>query len=278
MYGIDDDKFEAVCVIVDKLDKIGPDETVQLLRDAQVSDEAARKIVASLSLRSIGELQELVGEHPVAADAMREMKELFALAEAYGFGDWILFDASVVRGLAYYTGIVFEGFDRKGELRAICGGGRYDKLLSLYGSPTVVPACGFGFGDCVIMELLQEKGLLPHLEPEVDFVVCPFNAEMRLHAVQVAATLRAAGYAVDVLLANKRADKAFSYADRVSGRRMVFVAPDEWDKGSVRVKDLRLERSEEEKLADRGIELPVAELVAELSRIGVAPQREERGA
>ena len=90
----------------------------------------------------------------------------------------------------------------------------------------------------------------PHLSPS-----------LRLHAVQVAATLRAAGYAVDVLLANKRADKAFSYADRVSSRRMVFVAPDEWDKGSVRVKvrdsprcdwakgralpqDLRLERSE----------------------------------
>eukprot|EP00967_Tisochrysis_lutea_P080401 scaffold110413_cov28-Tisochrysis_lutea.AAC.3 len=246
---------------------------VCLSLEPQVQEEPARKIVASLSLKSLGELKALVGEG--SADAIAELTELFALAEAYGFGDWLMFDASVVRGLAYYTGIVFEGFDRKGELRAICGGGRYDGLLSLYGSPTMVPACGFGFGDCVIMELLADKGLLPNLEPEVDFVVCPYNAEMRLHAVRVTAALRQAGYAVDVLLANKRADKAFNYADRVCGRRMVFVAPDEWDNGSVRMKDLRLERTAEEKLADRGIELKVDTLVESLSSMGIKPQRDE---
>merc|ERR1719498_706720 len=117
---------------------------------------------------------------------MREMNELFALAEAYGFGDWIIFDASVVRGLAYYTGIVFEGFDRKGELRAICGGGRYDKLLSVYGSEQVVPACGFGFGDCVIMELLREKKAVPELTPKIDFVVMAYSEQMRKGQVQIA--------------------------------------------------------------------------------------------
>ena len=96
--------------------------------------------------------------------SFRQRCALFEIAEAYGYGDWLYFDASVVRGLAYYTGIVFEGFDRKGELRAICGGGRYDKLLSLYGSPEVVPACGFGFGDCVVVELLKERNLLPKLQ------------------------------------------------------------------------------------------------------------------
>jgi len=238
-----------------------------------VPDEAARKIVASLSLTSLDELKALVGDG--ASEAIAELSELFALADAYGFADWLLFDASVVRGLAYYTGIVFEGFDRKGELRAICGGGRYDGLLSLYGSPTVVPACGFGFGDCVLMELLAEKGLLPKLEPEVDLVVCPYNAEMRLHALRVTTVLRQAGYAVDVLLANKRADKAFSYAYRVRGRRMVFVAPDEWSNGCVRMKDLRVERSAEEKLSDRGVELQVRSLVGDLRGMGVVPQREE---
>merc|ERR1712188_82528 len=108
-------------------------------------------------------------------ESINEMKEVFALADCYGFGDWLIFDASVVRGLAYYTGIVFEGFDRKGELRAICGGGRYDKLLTLYGSPTEVPACGFGFGDCVIMELLKERNCLPELQPAIDFVVVAYD-------------------------------------------------------------------------------------------------------
>ena len=146
-----------VCVIVDKLDKIGAEATIELLVAAGVVHEAATKIVQSLSLRSVAELKQLTGEQ--GGEAVDELNTLFEIAEAYGFGDWLVFDASVVRGLAYYTGIVFEGFDRKGELRAICGGGRYDKLLTLYGSPEVVPACGFGFGDCVIMELLREKGV-----------------------------------------------------------------------------------------------------------------------
>merc|ERR1712087_46626 len=148
-----------------------------------VNEEAARKIVASLSLRSVTELEQLIGD--ASSEAVRDMTELFKQAEAYGFADFLVFDASVVRGLAYYTGIVFEGFDRKGELRAICGGGRYDKLLSLYGSPQPVPACGFGFGDCVLMELLTEKGLVPALEPQIDFVVVAYNAEMQLNALKV---------------------------------------------------------------------------------------------
>ena len=269
MYGVTGDKFAEVCVIVDKLDKIGPDATVELLMASPgpaLGDDAAKKIVQSLSLKSIKELSALTGD--LGNDAVAELTTLFEVAEAYGFADWILFDASVVRGLAYYTGIVFEGFDRKGELRAICGGGRYDKLLSLYGSPTVVPACGFGFGDCVVMELLREKGVLPTLTPNLDFVVVAFNNEMRLHAVGLAAQLRGAGFAVDVLLAPKKhVDKAFSYADRVDGRRVVFVAPDEWAQKKVRVKDLRAPEDDPNKQVD----LPVDGFVEALAAMGVRP-------
>ena len=122
--------------------------------------------------------------------SIRELKELFKLAEEYGFGDWLQFDASVVRGLAYYTGVVFEAFDKAGELRAIAGGGRYDKLLSLYGATTPVPACGFGFGDCVIVELLKEKNLLPNVQKRVDFCVCAYNKDMQGKAMKAAGLLR----------------------------------------------------------------------------------------
>eukprot|EP00913_Durusdinium_trenchii_P010831 g10160.t1 len=102
-----------------------------------------------------------------------------------GFGDWLIFDASVVRGLAYYTGVVFEGFDRAGVLRAICGGGRYDRLLTLYGSPVEVPCAGFGFGDCVIAELLKEKKVQPELPHMVDFVVVAYENMMGKGALTV---------------------------------------------------------------------------------------------
>ena len=270
VYGVTSDEFAPVCVIVDKLDKIGPEATVELLVNKQptgLPEEAARKIVQSLSLKSIDDLRELTGEQ--GKEAVDELETLFEIARAYGFADWLYFDASVVRGLAYYTGVVFEGFDRRGELRAICGGGRYDKLLSLYHSPEVVPACGFGFGDCVIMELLREKKVLPELTPQIDFVVMAFNAGMRFGQVELAATLRQAGYAVDVLLEPaKKVAKAFSYADRVMGRRVLFVAPDEWANGSVRMKDLRTTVE-----AEKEVDLPVATLVSALKERGILPMQ-----
>lgn len=90
-----------------------------------------------------------------------------------------MFDASVVRGLAYYTGIVFEARDRAGQLRAICGGGRYDKLLSTYGFHQDVPMAGFGFGDCVIIELLKDKGILPALPPLIDDLIICYDESLR---------------------------------------------------------------------------------------------------
>ena len=272
VYGVTDDMFERVCVIVDKLDKIGPEATVCLLTEVGVPEDAAKKIVQSLSLKSVEALRDLTGEE--GKEAVDELVTLFEIAEAYGYADWIVFDASVVRGLAYYTGIVFEGFDRRGELRAICGGGRYDKLLSLYGSTEVVPACGFGFGDCVIMELLREKGVLPTLKPQIDFVIMSYSNDMRRGQVAVAKKLRDAGYAIDVLLEPaKKVAKAFSYADRVHGRRSLFVAPSEWAAGTVRMKDLRAEGES----ADKQTDLPFETLIEALEGMGIFPMERVGG-
>lgn len=139
-------------------------------------------ITASLSLKSIDEIAIKIG---VEHEAVKELRLFFDLIAGYGFADWVVFDASVVRGLAYYTGIVFEGFDREGKFRAICGGGRYDNLLTLYGSPSPIPCAGFGFGDCVIMELLNEKNLLPCTAHHVEDVVIPFDESMRSAALSV---------------------------------------------------------------------------------------------
>ena len=282
LYGVPDEVFTKVAVIVDKLDKIGDKATVELLEQMTDKDtgvacglptEAAQKIVASLSLKSIDDLRALTGEH--GKEAVDELATLFEVAEAYGYSDWIFFDASVVRGLAYYTGIVFEGFDRKGELRAICGGGRYDRLYSdTYFAPQMVPAVGFGFGDCVIMELLRQKNQVPTLVPQIDFVIMAFNAEMRAGQVLCANKLRQAGYAVDVLLEPaKKVAKAFNYADRVNGRRSIFVAPDEFANGKVRMKDLRSANPEGEKEVD----LNIAMLVEELQQRGIMPSTKPFG-
>lgn len=250
--GIKDKDFAATCVIIDKLDKLEEFQVLEELQALGIGERVARDVIDCVKVKSIEELaQKLGGEkHP----AVEDLRTLWELAKGYGYEDWLIFDASIVRGLSYYTGIVFEVFARQGELqRAICGGGRYDKILSTYGAKQDIPACGFGFGDVVIMEILHEKGLVPKgtSEHTVDEIVIPFNEDLRGAACRVAMMLRNAGRSVDIFLKRARTMKqAFSYADRVGARRAVLIAPDEWGKGMVRVKYLRDDTTKAEPCAD----------------------------
>ncbi|EER13994.1 histidyl-tRNA synthetase, putative [Perkinsus marinus ATCC 50983] len=253
--GVGADEFAKVCVVVDKIDKVGREEVVrQMVEDIGLDTAVAERVVDATAAGSIEEFKSIAGES--CTEDVADVERLFEFAKNYGIDDWLVFDASVVRGLAYYTGIVWEAFDRKGELRAIAGGGRYDRLLSLYGAPSEIPCVGFGFGDCVIYELLLERGLLPEIPHRVDFVVAAYKG-MYGQALEVAAGLRSSGATVDVMLeAGKRVDKQFRYADRVGADKIAFVAPSEWEAGKVRIKDLRTGDSE----ARVQIDIPVADL------------------
>ncbi|KAL3936064.1 MAG: hypothetical protein SGBAC_008545 [Bacillariaceae sp.] len=233
------DIFAKACVIIDKLDKIGGEAVTELLGGISVNAESAADILKALQAPTVDALTEHIGAD---SESIEEVRRLFVLAEAYGISDYLVFDASVVRGLAYYTGIVWEAFDRRGELRAIMGGGRYDRLLELYGGEKCqIPCVGFGFGDCVIMELLKECGKLPNFQGSgVDYVVCAFCPNLYGAAAKISAQLRACGCSVDLMPSPKKNAKAsFKHADQTGAKRMVFVAPDEISKGVVRIKDLR---------------------------------------
>jgi histidyl-tRNA synthetase len=233
--GVPPDLFAPVCVLVDKLEKLPREAIEKDLQELGLAPSLIDTIVHTLSIRSIDELAAVLGDDH---ETIVEARALFALADAYGITDWLQFDASVVRGLAYYTGTVFEAFDRGATLRAICGGGRYDQLLSTFGG-TDVPAVGFGFGDVVIVELLKDKGLLPDLASSVQDVVFAFDETLRPAAIEVAGRLRAAGRSVDLVMERKKMKWAYSHADARGAERMVLVAPSEWDNGEVRIKDLR---------------------------------------
>lgn len=237
--GSDGDLFAKSCVIIDKLDKIGGPAVTELLGEIGVSADSATAILLALQAESLEALAEQLGHD---CPAVAHVQRLLKLADDYGYGEYLLFDASVVRGLAYYTGIVWEAFDRRGELRAIMGGGRYDRLLELYGGPKCqIPCVGFGFGDCVIVELLKECGLMPELAVSLDYVVCAYNAELYGTAAKVAAALRDCGKSVDLMPEpKKKVANSFKHADLQGARRMVFVAPDEVARGVVRIKDLRV--------------------------------------
>ncbi len=232
--GISGDAFAQTCIIVDKMDKL-PAETIEAqLSELGLDSSSISTIQSVLSINDLSSLASALGGDSAAVG---ELNALFALTDAYGISDWIEFDASVVRGLAYYTGPVFEAHDRAGELRAICGGGRYDKLIGTLGGKDL-PATGFGFGDMVVMELLAEKGLVPDLTNGVSDVVFGMGTELRGAAMQVASALRANGRSVDLVLEDKRMKWVFKHAERCGASRLVMVMPDEWAAGKVRIKDL----------------------------------------
>ena len=232
--GIVGDMFAQTCIIVDKMDKLPADAVSEQLASLGIENEAIETIQSTLGIKDMGSLRSMLGEE---SPAVVELTSLFSALDAYGISEWIEFDASIVRGLAYYTGPVFEAHDRAGELRAICGGGRYDKLLSTLGGKDL-PATGFGFGDMVIMELLAEKGLVPELTSGNDDIVISLSPELRNAAMQVASSLRATGRSVDLVLEDKRLKWAFKHAERSGAQRLVMVMPDEWKDGKVRIKDL----------------------------------------
>jgi len=264
------DVFAKACVIIDKLDKIGGDAVVELLAEIKVSEESARAILKALEAPSIDALAELIGTE---SESINELKRLFELSVDYGFSDYLIFDASVVRGLAYYTGIVWEAFDRRGELRAIMGGGRYDRLLELYGGETCqIPCVGFGFGDCVIMELLMDLNKMPDFSGQgVDYVVCAFSADLYGSAAKIAAGLRSCGWTVDLMpTPKKKVANSFKHADQTGATRMVFVAPDEIEKGVVRVKDLRLKNAAGEAVQ---VDVPLDQLETTDAMIKEAAQK-----
>ena len=244
--GISGDAFAATCIIVDKMDKLPAEVVEQQLSDQGLDSDAIATIQSTLGLSDLDSLSSALGE---ASEAVRELATLFDLIDAYGIADWVAFDASVVRGLAYYTGPVFEAHDRGGKLRAICGGGRYDRLLSSLGGNDM-PATGFGFGDMVIMELLNEKGLVPDLPSGNEDIVIAINEDLRSAAMSVATKLRASGRLVDLVLDDKRMKWAFRHAERTGTQRLVMVMPDEWAAGNVRIKELESGEESDVALSD----------------------------
>jgi histidyl-tRNA synthetase len=244
------DVFAPLCIAVDKLGRIGPEGVIDLLTDAagaiRLDKSEAQSVVEMLGADN---LDDAAAHAPADSPALAELRRLFELLDAYGIAESVAFDASVVRGLAYYTGIVFEAFDCRGELRSICGGGRYDRLLESLGGKAM-PAAGFGMGDVVLMELLSEKELLPELARGVDDVVFAFEERHRAIAVQLAQRLRGANRRVELILGTPRLKRVLADADRTGAARLWLLGPEEVARGVATVRDLASGEQREEKLDD----------------------------
>jgi histidyl-tRNA synthetase len=213
--------------VVDKLGRTKPDASAERLIALGVPSRAIEPIVRlpQTTLDDIGRVAPI--DH-----FERYLRYVHRLV---GDANWIHFDASIVRGLAYYTGIVFELFDAKGELRAICGGGRYDNLLATLGGVDL-PAIGFGMGDVVLRELLQSRGLLRDVVPSVDYWVATArdDADALLDVMNVARQLREKDQSVEYALREQSLGRQLKAASAAGARFAAIVEPN----GKIARKDL----------------------------------------
>jgi len=175
-----------------------------------------------------------------------ELASILANLTARGLGDFVKIDYHVIRGLAYYTGPVFEAFDQKGEFRAIAGGGRYDNLVKLIsGGKVNLPALGFGLGDVVLLELLKARGLLPKFDAALDAFCLIEDETLRPESLKFISDLRTAGYAVEYSLTPAKGDKQFKRAQEL---KTAFTAKLERNASGEIIARIKNLRTREEKL------------------------------
>lgn len=235
--GVTEAQRPAVYAAVDKLEREPRDVLVDRLTAVGLSDRQVEELFAVCEIRELDELRRRAGD--VAGAELDRLARYRDAVEALGFGDWLVFDLSIVRGLAYYTGIVFELFDARGQFRAICGGGRYDDLLATLGG-TDLPALGFGLGDVVLGELLRERGLMPKRESQLDVWVVAAEGVEPLDVLRLTSVLRTAGASVEYVLneeklRTQRTGAQLKAAQKAGARFAAVLQPD----GQVELRSLR---------------------------------------
>ncbi|MCE5327151.1 MAG: histidine--tRNA ligase [Planctomycetaceae bacterium] len=230
--GVTDDRIDAALAVLDKRAKVEDAEFVRLAKVAGMADsqiDAARRFQDCPACSDVACLLE--GSEGVAP-AVTNLQELLSRLAVMGAAEYCKLDLGVVRGLAYYTGVVYEVFDAGQSLRAIAGGGRYDNLLQVLGGPAL-GATGFGMGDVVLGILLAEKGKLPALGGRLDFFV--IDAEGTFDkALAVVGALRRSGLSADFSYKRQAIGKQFKQASQRGAKFAAIIEPD----GGVTVKDL----------------------------------------
>ncbi len=262
--GVAADRLGAAYQAIDKSERMARNDLAALLADAGLPPAAIDEVFRIGSLRGWDAVQEAVA----AAGVQEAASPLGATIDALGtmgLGEFIDVDFTIVRGLAYYTGTVFELFDAGGSLRAICGGGRYDTLLAGLGGVDL-PALGFGMGDVVLAELLRDRGLVPSPSGSIEVFVAGVTPEDQPHVLALVHELRDAGLRCEFAFGGQGVGKQLKLAGARGARFAVVLGPDERKKGEVMVRDLN--RKSQQAVARRE--------VVRMLAAAAAPEGQER--
>ncbi len=238
--GFDEPRIHALLVAVDRYAKQG-DDAFKAYTDlfGPLESGAKQQVLAFLQIKGLDQLVAALppADNPELAARLADWRKLLDSLAAMGLGPFVAVDLGVVRGLAYYTGFVFEAFDRKGDLRALAGGGRYDNLVKKLGGPDL-PATGFAIGDMTFELLLEQRGLLPGFVQAADVYVVLGGEAERQAAFRDIHALRAAGHRVEYPLKPLAFAKQFKAALESGARLALIYGGDELARGQVKLRDL----------------------------------------
>jgi histidyl-tRNA synthetase len=232
---------------LDRSRKLSRSDLERELALAGLSEASVAELVALLEATSggvapsdvpafLGRLQAQGLAEP-AVEGFARLRRIFELLPRAGLADRVVFDLTVVRGLAYYTSSVFEAFAREGDARALFGGGRYDNLVELFGGPPT-PACGLAIGDQTLELLLRAHGRWPEGEPALDTYVVAVSAAEVPVALEIVRKLRSEGLSADLDLLGRSLSRQLREAARRRARRAILVGPRELERGRVVERDL----------------------------------------
>lgn len=242
--GANSDQFYNICIAVDKLEKIGLEGVAKEMKLKGLAQEIINKIVEVISLKGTNEelvkkLKVMMKDISVAQEGLKELSELFSYLKAANVDKGLYqFDLSIIRGLSYYTGPVWEFVVKDGGVGSVAGCGRYDKLVGLYLGRDI-PATGGSFGIERLIEIIKDKKLLEDKQIE-QVLITIFDPSLTTHAIKIAQQLRKSGITT-ILFPDEVAklEKQLKYANKKNIRYVVIAGPEEVKNNTVILKDMK---------------------------------------
>jgi histidyl-tRNA synthetase len=235
--GVSEAQLPSAFDAIDKSERDPKDRLAAKVRESGIGKRETDAVFEIAALRGLDAVETALGRVKGGVEAGEPLRQAVEALRAMGLGDFVEVDLTIVRGLAYYTGIVFELFDTGKTLRAVCGGGRYDGLLKALGGVDL-PALGFGMGDVVLGELLKERGATDQASTKLDAFLIAVSGDDVAPMLQLAHQLRDRGLAVEYGLRHAAVRKQLELAAARGAPRAVIIGPEERAAGEVVVRDL----------------------------------------
>ena len=239
--GIKVEERPAILDAIDKSERRKPEQTQEALE--QICPGRGEEILTKIDeMKGINQidslLEKLTSFGTQGENRAKDWSELIENLEAHQVSPFIKIDLSIVRGLAYYTGFVYEAFEASGEGRALAGGGRYDDLIKKLSGNIDLPAAGFAIGDMTLSDCLEKNGLLPAyvMSPDL-YLIC--GSDQRKLGISLVATTRKAGFSVSHPLKESGFSKQFKEAGKSGARYALIIGAEEEAQKKVKIKDLK---------------------------------------